>query len=131
MGLDQYCFALLRDDCIEGDDGYLVPKPEGKRKYELEEVGYWRKHPNLQGLMEKLYTYRGGTETFNCIPLELRQDDINMIRQAVLGEALPHTSGFFFGDPSDDYYKEHDLRVLAIAEKALADGKVVIYDSCW
>jgi hypothetical protein len=43
MGLDQYCFAFLRDDCTEGDDGYLVPKPEDQRKGELEEVGYWRR----------------------------------------------------------------------------------------
>lgn len=131
MGLDQYCFALLRDDCIEGDDGYLVPKPEDQRKYELEEVGYWRKHPNLQGLMEELYQRRGGAEIFNCIPLELRQEDINYVRQVVLGEALPPTHGFFFGSDSDEHYKQHDLATLAKAEEAIANGKVVIYDSWW
>ena len=82
MGLDQY--AGVRE---KGDEKIL-------------EIAVWRKHPNLQGWMEKRYRLKGGTEEFNCVNLELTSKDIDDLEVAVSGEAdsaLPQTTGFFFG----------------------------------
>ena len=131
MGLDQYCFAHLRDECVQGEDGYFQPKPDDQRTAKVEELGYWRKHPNLQGLMEEIYQRRGGKDTFNCVALELRAEDIDYVVRVVNGEALPQTSGFFFGEDSDEYYKAQDLEIMAKASKALEEGKIPFYYSWW
>ena len=38
-------------------------------------VGYWRKHSDLQGYMEDLYRDKGGTGEFNCVDLILSKED--------------------------------------------------------
>lgn len=116
MGLDQY--AGVRE---KGDEKIL-------------EIAVWRKHPNLQGWMEKRYRLKGGTEEFNCVNLELTSKDIDDLEVAVSGEAdsaLPKTTGFFFGSDSDDHYKEQDLKFISDAREALEQGKEVIYSSWW
>ena len=118
MGLDQY--AAIRLD-TKNEDG----------NWDTEELAYWRKHPNLQGFMEHLYAEKGGTEEFNCVDLELTLEDIDSLEISVKGEELPETGGFFFGDCSDEHYKEEDLEFCANARKALADGKTVVYSSWW
>ena len=95
----------------------------------------WRKHPNLQGWMERLYIGRGGQETFNCIELRLTPEDIQQLRNDVTNGTLDgnkgDTEGFFFGNNSDEEYKEQDLEFCEWALKELEDGKQVIYDSWW
>jgi hypothetical protein len=118
MGLDQY--AAIRLD-TKNEDGF----------WDTEELAYWRKHPNLQGFMENLYTEKGGTEEFNCVDLELTLEDIDALEVSVKGEELPETGGFFFGDCSDEHYKDEDLEFCANARKALADGQTVVYSSWW
>ena len=44
---------------------------------------------------------------------------------------LPRTSGFFFGENSDEHYKEQDLEFVQDARVAIADGYTIIYDSSW
>ncbi|MBA4173813.1 MAG: phosphoglycerate kinase, partial [Hyphomicrobium sp.] len=43
---------------------------------------------------------------------------------------LPPTSGFFFGE-SDGSEVEDDLRFIAKAREAMADGLIVYYSSWW
>jgi len=123
MGLDQYAFAIDNNG-------------------EKEELAYWRKHPNLQGWMENLWESKGRpglTEDnsgnmlgdFNCIPLELNIDDLDDLEDAVRGSALPETAGFFFGNNSDNEYKEEDLEFIRKAREALDSGLTVMYDSWW
>jgi len=116
MGLDQY--AAIRLD-TKNEHG----------EWDTEELAYWRKHPNLQGFMENLYTEKGGTEEFNCVDVELTIEDIEALEISVKGEELPETGGFFFGGDSSEYYKEQDLEFCNDARKALADGYTVIYSS--
>ena len=33
---------------------------------DVEQIHYWRKHPNLHGWMEDLYRAKGGAAEFNC-----------------------------------------------------------------
>ena len=49
----------------------------------------------------------------------------------IKGGDLPRTSGFFFGENSDEHYKEQDLEFVQDARVAIADGYTIIYDSSW
>lgn len=95
------------------------------------EIAYWRKHPNLHGWMEQLYRSRGGEGDFNGDELELTWDDIDMLENDIKEGALPGTSGFFFGDPADDYYREDDLKFIKDARTHLFLGLRVFYNSSW
>jgi len=130
MGLDQYAAIRLGTKDEEGN-------------WEQEELAYWRKHPHLQGFMENLWEEKGrpnanvssgenpfGSE-FNCVDLELTIEDIEALEASVKGEHLPETGGFFFGEDSDEYYKESDLEFCDKARKVLADGQTVVYSSWW
>ena len=123
MGLDQFAFAIDNNG-------------------EKEELAYWRKHPNLQGWMKNLWEAKGRPGLpddhepnmmgdFNCIPVELNSDDLDDLEDAVRGNGLPETGGFFFGENSDDYYKEKDLEFIQKAREALDAGLVVEYNSWW
>jgi hypothetical protein len=95
------------------------------------QFAYWRKHPNLQGWMEKLYRKKGGNDKFNCIPVLLTLTDLDQLETAILRKDLPKTKGFFFGDDSDDYYKNDDLSFIAKAKDYISEGMLVYYDSWW
>lgn len=139
MGLDQYAYvaskAGQRDefhedavwDAVEG-------KFVNKKVSEPQDIAYWRKHPNLQGWMEKLYRERGGDcEMFNCIELELTWEDVDRLEKDIkAGEVSKlNTEGFFFGSPSDDYYKEQDLQFCVDAKAELFLKRRVFYNSSW
>jgi len=118
MGLDQY--AAIRLD-TKNEDG----------NWDTKELAYWRKHPHLQGFMERIYIAKGGTKEFNCVDVELDLSDIQTLEVCVRGDELPETEGFFFGDDSSKEYKESDLEFCANARKALANGQTVVYSSWW
>ena len=101
------------------------------------EIAYWRKHPNLHGWMEALWQEKGCVrddeeqQDFNGIELELTREDIDRLEQDVIEGNLPATSGFFFGDGADDYYKEEDLKFIKEARAQLFLGLKVFYNSSW
>ena len=123
MGLDQYAHAIDNNG-------------------EKEELAYWRKHPNLQGFMENLWHEKGcpnkpeepnslGMSNFNCVPVDLTYEDLDSLEKAVNSKELPQTIGFFFGDDSDDDYKQEDLEFIQKAREALDAGLTVEYSSWW
>jgi hypothetical protein len=123
MGLDQFAYTI---------------DSEGNKN----EIAYWRKHPNLQGWMENLWHEKGrpneteetsgmGLSNFNCIPVELSYEDLDSLEKDITNNRMPQTAGFFFGDDSDDYYKEKDLEFIQSARSALDKGSKVYYDSWW
>ena len=92
MGLDQIAVA------IKGSEEKVIAD--------------WRKHNRLQGWMESLYRSQGGTEIFNCQPINLTLDNINSLEETVRNADLPKTEGFFFGSDSYEdinYYANQDL----------------------
>lgn len=121
MGLDMY--AIATKEPIPGPVDFKV---EG----EVVELHYWRKHPDLHGWMERLYRAKGGTETFNCTPVQLTAADLDDLERVVRAGKLPHTTGFFFGR-TDGSEQADDLAFIAKAREALADGWIVFYDSWW
>ena len=121
MGLDQFAFS----------------KDENGEKTE---IAYWRKHNRLQGFMEELWiTQEGNSEEFNCVDLELTEEDLNKLEKAVITYNLPQTGGFFFGQDSYEYRNdqdthysdyEDDVAFIAKGREVLANGDTLIY-SCW
>jgi hypothetical protein len=139
MGLDQYAYVAARekerDAFYEQDmefDGKDWVVPEGGTQ-QPRELAYWRKHPNLQGWMEALYHSKGGNADFNGQELELTWEDLERLEQDILNGSVAQlgTRGFFFGDASDEYYREQDLAFVKKAKAELFCGLRVFYNSSW
>lgn len=97
----------------------------------VNEIMYWRKHPNLHGWMQDLYYEKGGeAESFNCVPVELTSEDLDRLEKDILENRLPHTDGFFFGE-SRSGINEKDLEFIKLSREAIAEGERVFYDSWW
>ena len=123
MGLDQY--AMARKGESKTDE-------EGFEYYEDSmELAYWRKHPNLQGWMQDLWYTKGGEGEFNCVDLELEAEDLDLLEQSLDEEALPETTGFFFGTDSSIHYAEQDREFIREARAAIKQGYTVVYSSWW
>ncbi|NDD85588.1 phosphoglycerate kinase [bacterium] len=118
MGLDQFAYAINSDG-------------------EKRELAYWRKHPNLQGWMERLWESKGrpnaheDSNDFNCIPVELTEEDLDNLEQSLETNSLPETTGFFFGENKDNMYRQQDVEFIQVARQALDEGDKVVYDSWW
>ena len=95
------------------------------------EVATWRKHPNLQGYMENLWRKRGWHGDFNCVDVELSKDDILELNSVIIKGDLPKTSGFFYGNDADEYYKKDDLAICVEALKLIQKGNKIYYSSWW
>lgn len=120
MGLDMYAYKTREH----------VPPFGPEVPGDSVQIAYWRKHPNLHGWMEALYRKKGGTETFNCVSLQLSETDLDELERAVTDDLLPFTTGFFFGESHSDE-KIADLAFIKVARKSLADGYSLIYSSWW
>jgi len=121
MGLDQYAYVANKAMTEYNDPS-------------KQELAYWRKHPNLQGWMEKLAERKQlKYDTFNGVELELTWDDIDELEKDIKSGvvSIMDTKGFFFGDPSDDYYREEDLNFCLNAKAELFLGRKVFYNSSW
>ena len=141
MGLDMYAYVAARagqqDEFYEGAEldpdtrNYVNPKVNKPR-----EIAYWRKHPNLHGWMAQRWLAREGnalreTDNFNGIEFELTAEDLDELEYAVQNDQLPATSGFFFGEGADDYYKPSDLKFIQEARAEMFLGLKVFYNSSW
>jgi len=136
MGLDQYAYVAARSnersEFYESEGEFVNGEWTVPGKAKPREIAYWRKHPNLQGWMEKLAEKKGlEYDSFNGIELELTWEDIDALEKAVKKRKLLTTSGFFFGNPSDDYYYDHDLEFIKNARAELFLGLKVFYNSSW
>ena len=135
MGLDQYAYVAARSnersEFYESEGEFVNGEWEVPGKSRPREIAYWRKHPNLHGWMQKLWEAKGGIGDFNGDELELTWEDIDALEKAVKKRKLPTTSGFFFGNPSDDYYYDHDLEFIKNARAELFLGLKVFYNSSW
>jgi len=142
MGLDMYAYVASKkgqqseyyetaefDKTVNEFVSTTVTKP-----YEL---AYWRKHPNLHGWMEQLWISKGRPRqsvawpVFNGIELELTWDDLDKLERDIRQGRLPNTEGFFFGNPSDNYYYEQDLEFVKNAKAEVFLGLKVFYNSSW
>jgi hypothetical protein len=140
MGLDMFAFAAKTVKPNPSDEHSIVVGFEREDKeYEYfdgrqpEEIFYWRKFNALHGWMQNLYESRGGTQSFNCIRIQLFTDDLEALKEACKSKSLVPVNGFFFGsqDPVDDDDYASVLKFITVAEEYIRDGFVVYYDSWW
>lgn len=133
MGLDQYAYAvhpsvahLAMITERELTDEEMSSLDEGR--YELQ---YWRKHADLNKWMEDLYVRKGGTESFNCIPLPLERDDIIALREHIdeHGGYAQRGEGFFWGNSQPEDIVD-DRKFIDAALNALDEGSEIYY-YCW
>jgi hypothetical protein len=69
--------------------------------------------------------------TSMALNFELTYDDLDELEYAVQNNRLPPTSGFFFGEGADDYYKPSDLKFIQEARAEMFLGLKVFYNSSW
>jgi hypothetical protein len=140
MGLDQYAYAAAKAGAqaeYYDDENYDKEDGDPTKVSEPREIAYWRKHPNLQGWMERLWLEKNpevledNRNSFNGIELELTWQDLERLEQDVTAGTLPATSGFFFGSDSDDHYRGQDLEFIRNAKTELFMGLKVFYNSSW
>lgn len=138
MGLDMYAYktkAMFTKDTDFTDEIYGKTE-DGEIDYanqvvDIEEIAYWRKHPDLHGWMKDLYQKKGGTEaSFNGDPLVLTEEDLDELKITVLTGKLPSTTGFFFGTSREEI-NFADLEFIEKAKEAIGKGYTVYYDSSW
>lgn len=145
MGLDMYAFAVPYnsvDHEASTDFSLAIKSADATAEDENgrpAELAYWRKFNHLHGWMERLYRKRGGTETFNCVQLRLHPADLDELDTIFesgtpegLAKVLEHTPGFFFG--SEEIWEgdvTNTKEFISKARAALANNKVVFYDSWW
>ena len=129
MGLDMYAWSVKAEDAVNDFD--IKCGTDGRMK--VNEFFYWRKHHDLHGWMERMYRAKGGTkESFNCVPVRLTKEDLDNLEIDLRKQALPETTGFFFGNnPPDDESLARDLEFIQKARDIIASGDAVYYDSWW
>jgi hypothetical protein len=135
MGLDMYAYSAARagqqDEFWEGaslDDSKEYVNPVTMKPKEL---AYWRKHPNLHGWFQEEWFSQGNQGDFNGDELEIDWAMLERLEYDIKEGNLPSTSGFFFGNSADDYYREQDLEFVKNARAELFLGLKVFYNSSW
>lgn len=136
MGLDMSLYGEIYDFSNEGErkkiDGFPVCKT-------TVEIAYWRKHPNLHGYIVE--EFADGED--ECQKIELSEQDLLNIIEAVKNDKLPFTEGFFFGrspEKGDGEYEEQKQCDINVFTKAIewmntkpkeAGFRSVYYQSSW
>jgi hypothetical protein len=150
MGLDMYAYSAVK---ANQDSEWWAGAEMDKNTHEYvnpkitkpKELAYWRKHPNLHGWFEEewrssryleqptdaIQTVNPESDMFNGVELEIDWDMLDRLESAVVNGELPATSGFFFGNSADDYYRAQDLEFIRQARAELFLGLRVFYNSSW
>lgn len=151
MGLDMYAYVgkpgqrdeFFNQDGLEYDGvNHEWVTPVGG-VHPVHSLAQWRKHPNLHGWMKQLWIQKGcpGIDSefykeeyrpdFNGIEFELSWQDLDDLERAIRSGNLPETTGFFFGNNSDNVYFDQDLKFCIDGKAEIFLGQRVFYNSSW
>jgi hypothetical protein len=138
MGLDQYAYTAAKAGAYNEyyeDENYEKEDSDPTKQSKPRELAYWRKHPNLQGWMKQLWEEKNPDDvevtSFNGIELELTWEDLERLELDIISGGLPETTGFFFGEASDEFYYDNDLEFIKNAKAEIFVGLRVFYNSSW
>lgn len=131
MGLDMYLYGR-KFHWTDWKDEKNNSHVDGFRVSEtVLSLGYWRKHPNLHGYIVQEFGY--GVD--ECQRIELDENDLLKIVEAVEEDKLPHTEGFFFGESrgaNDQDTVAQLLRALAwLKTPDTRHSRAVVYQASW
>jgi hypothetical protein len=123
MGLDMFAYSVKPEN---GSDVTDLEYPDGERT----EIAYWRKFNAFHGWMEELYKTKGGTESFNCVPVRLTLEDLDRLEEEI--STLKPVAGFCFG-AQEIYPEDRDLLYVFVqdARDIIESGNMVYYSSWW
>lgn len=130
MGLDMYLTGekYLLDWSNPANNKHEDGYPLKATRFAL---GYWRKHPDLHGYIVNNFA----ESEDDCKPVFLSADNIAELIAAVRAGNLPKTTGFFFGESTnDDEQKAEDVEILSKALEWLrADEwhRSIYYQASW
>ena len=138
MGLDQYAYVAAKAGAYDeyySDENYDKADGDPTKVSKPRELTYWRKHPNLQGWMKQLWEEKNPNDTevtsFNGIEVELTWEDLERLELDIISGGLPETTGFFFGEDSNEFYYDNDLEFVKNAKAEIFIGLRVFYNSSW
>lgn len=150
--------AGQRDDYWDEGDWDQTTREFTSKVTKPLEIAYWRKHPNLHAWFAKLWAAKGHqvyevddehnnikgpdglpvvvsdpSYSFNGVELELTWEDIDQLEHDLNVGTVKDiaATGFFWGEPSDSYYREQDLAFIKEARAQLFLGVRVFYNSSW
>lgn len=125
MGLDMYAHKVAK--CAENTDVSYNEDAIADNDF-----FYWRKNNALHGWMHRLYTKKGGTEHFNCVPVRLTIEDLDNLKEDIENARMKPTEGFFFGAQTySDFDRQDDLAFIEKAKEVLQKGIFEIYYTSW
>jgi hypothetical protein len=133
MGLDMYAYTVPKEFATDITD---VQFSENAKTFK-EDLFYWRKHYDLHNWMENLYRNVGGkAESFNCVNVQLDEDTLNELKDAILNRSFYDRVKEFYDNEADieseiDESMAHDLSFVVAAKAAINKGLAVFYDSWW
>lgn len=129
MRLDMYLDGEIYFDGLSEEQ--LKTQPIGH----IFRLGYWRNHPDLHGFI----TQNFADDVDGCDNSSLIEEDLLEIIEAIQDDRLPHTTGFFFGESSND--DEQKSQAIEIFTRAIAwlsspetdekSFRQVVYRACW
>ena len=131
MGLDMYLEGRTYN-WTDWQNPENNPKRDGfEIKGEILRLGYWRKHPDLHGYI--VNTFADGVD--DCKDIWLDADKMRQIIEAIKGQKLPETEGFFFGksDGSEDIesIKIFQGAIQWLEKRDKKVSKNVYYQASW
>ena len=93
MGLDQYAYVRAQERKVKEASGEEYTTVDSGQEF------YWRKHSRLQEFMDRLWRDKGNEQVFNCQNMELTEDDLLRLQEAINNRYADHPceGGFFWG----------------------------------
>ena len=98
----------------------------------------WDKHNRLQGFMTDIFWERGadnkerdlGREFNGSVEIELFEDDLDLLEEAIKNRSMPQATGLFFGEDSfNPYdYEQVDRKFIADAREKIKEGYSLYYN---
>lgn len=137
MGLDMFLYKTGKKFNTQKEfEDYYKAKGEPE---DTQEIGYWRKHPDLHGIMEQMFkekTYHYKHSEFNLLPLLLTEDDLKMLYKkskdfAENKNEAETIQGFFFGTSCNEQWKESAEIFKNTLESTDFKTKTIFYNSWW
>lgn len=136
-------YQILTEEARKQFDGKYSSRTEDLNALEKEfeelrgykELGYWRKHADLNGYFESIYSAQNPGIEFNCEYLVLSKEEceevIELAKGIIDGTKTVETAPGFFWGKSD---KEHWINTVKIMEKVIEETdfktEEVVYH-CW
>ena len=99
-----------------------------------EEIYYYRKHADLNGLLEKIWyeTTEIPSVNFNCSSLKITNDILEKIEAEA--DKKVHKKGhrfFFWGESTEEKWADTKNNLIPLLKEHLRKGDTVVYVADW